>query len=237
MVPRTPRKPAPPPDNAPHLLVVDDDRRIRVLLRKYLSDNGFRVSVAEDAQQARQRLAGLAFDLIVLDVMMPGETGISFAQDLRSTSNVPVLMLTARGETQDRIDGLEAGADDYLPKPFEPRELLLRVQTILRRSHTPLEPAKNITFGRFEFDIDRGTLSENGAPVRLTTREIDMMKLFARTPGEALPRQALAAGAADISDRAVDVQINRLRRKIEPNPKEPLYLRTIRGEGYMFVPD
>lgn len=224
-------------DDAPHLLVVDDDRRIRELLKKYLSDNGFRVTAAEDAAQARTHMTGLTFDLIVLDVMMPGESGLTFAKSLRTTSDIPVLMLTARTEAEDRIEGLEAGADDYLPKPFEPRELLLRVQTILKRTNTRPQPQKNVTFGQFTFDIDRGMLMQNGSPVRLTTREIELMKFFARASGRALPREELTGGDVGISDRAVDVQINRLRRKIEPDPKEPRYLRTIRGAGYMFIPD
>jgi len=226
-----------PADDAPHLLIVDDDTRIRELLQKYLSDNGFRVTAAEDAGQARDRLAGLAFDLIILDVMMPGESGITFAKAFRLTSDVPVLMLTARTEAEDRIEGLEAGADDYLPKPFEPRELLLRVQTILRRTNTRPAPQKDVTFGDLTFDIERGLLTRGDAQVRLTTREVELMKLFARAAGRALPREELTAGDTGISDRAVDVQINRLRRKIEPDPKEPRYLRTIRGAGYMFVPD
>lgn len=234
---RTLRSPAPPADDAPHLLVVDDDRRIRELLRRYLSENGFRVSAAEDAAQARARMAGLAFDLIVLDVMMPGETGTEFARALRATSDVPVLMLTARTQAEDRIEGLEAGADDYLPKPFEPRELLLRVRTILKRVNTRPAPRREVTFGPFTFDIERGVLQRAGAPVRLTTRETELMKLFARAAGRSLAREDLTGGDQSISDRAVDVQINRLRRKIEPDPREPRYLRTIRGEGYMFIPD
>ncbi|MEQ8747849.1 response regulator transcription factor [Pyruvatibacter sp.] len=224
-------------DDAPHLLVVDDDRRIRELLKKYLADNGFRVTTAQDAAQARSRLEGLAFDLIVLDVMMPGESGVTFATRLRVTSDVPVLMLTARTEAENRIEGLEAGADDYLPKPFEPRELLLRIRTILKRANTRPQPKKQVTFGDLTFDIERGILTRNDTPVRLTTRETDLMTLFARAAGRALPREELTGGDPDISDRAVDVQINRLRRKIEPNPKDPRYLRTIRGEGYMFICD
>lgn len=231
------RRGSAPADDAPHLLIVDDDRRIRELLQKYLSDNGFRVTAAEHAAHARERLNGLAFDLIILDVMMPGESGITFARSLRTTSDVPVLMLTARTEAEDRIEGLEAGADDYLPKPFEPRELLLRVKTILRRTNTRPQPQKDVTFGGFTFDIERGLLTKEDKPVRLTTREIELMKLFTRAAGRALPREELTGGDAGISDRAVDVQINRLRRKIEPDPKEPRYLRTIRGAGYMFVPD
>ncbi len=231
------RKTTAPPDDAPHLLVVDDDRRIRELLKRYLSEQGYRVTTAEHAAQARERLAGLEFDLIVLDVMMPGETGFEFAKSLRTASDVPVLMLTARTESDDRIEGLEAGADDYLPKPFEPRELLLRIRTILKRVNTAPAPKKDVSFGPFRFEIDRGELTRDGRPVRLTTREIELLTLFARAAGRALAREDLTGGAIDISDRAVDVQINRLRRKIEPDPREPRYLRTIRGEGYMFVPD
>jgi len=226
-----------PADDAPHLLVVDDDRRIRELLKRYLSENGFRVSTAADAAQARARLSGLAFDLIVLDVMMPGETGIAFAHALRATSDVPVLMLTARTEPENRIEGLEAGADDYLAKPFEPRELLLRIRTVLKRVNA--QPAQHamLRFGSFTFDVARGQLDREGTPLRLTAREIELMKLFARAAGRPLAREDLTGGEATISDRAVDVQINRLRRKIEPDPGAPRYIRTVRGEGYMFVPD
>lgn len=231
------RRTAAPADDAPHLLVVDDDRRIRALLQRYLSENGFRVSATKDAAEARARMQGLAFDLVVLDVMMPGETGIEFARTLRAVSDIPVLMLTARTEAADRIEGLEAGADDYLPKPFEPRELLLRVRTILKRANARPAPRRDVTFGPFTFDIERGVLARDGAPVRLTTRETDLMRLFARAAGRSLAREDLTGGDGTISDRAVDVQINRLRRKIEPDPREPRYLRTIRGEGYIFIPD
>ena len=222
----------------PHILVVDDDDRIRDLLRRYMVQDGFRVTAASDAKAARKMMTMIDFDLAILDIMMPDEDGLSLLSSLRENGNdTPVMLLTARGLAEDRIEGLKRGADDYLPKPFEPRELLLRIQTILRRTQSRPQAARSVEFGELEFDVERGALARNGQPVRLTTREIELMKLFCRAVGRALPREELTGGDDTISDRAVDVQINRLRRKIEPDPREPRYLRTIRGAGYMFVPD
>jgi len=225
-----------PADDAPHILVVDDDRRIRELLKRYLSDNGFRVTTAEHAAEARARLEGLSFDLIVLDVMMPGESGLDLTRDLRRTSAVPILMLTARGEASDRIDGLERGVDDYLAKPFEPRELLLRICTILRRALAPgRQRHDEILLGPCRFNVTRGELWNGDTQVRLTTREIQLMRIFADNPGKPLSRLDLCDNEA--AERSIDVQINRLRRKIESDPRNPLYLQTVRGEGYALMPD
>lgn len=230
-------------DELQHILVVDDDNRLRELLRSYLSKNGFAVTAAEDARSARHSLESMEFDLIVLDVMMPGETGLEFARALRETSNdVPILMLTAMGEASDRIGGLEAGADDYLPKPFEPRELLLRIQTILRRTAMPA-PAQDtapahIRLGSHIFDRERTILLKDGAVVRLTTAEASLLSVLSGAPGEIMSRETLTDRCMiDGGDRAIDVQVTRLRRKIEPDPKTPRYLQTVRGRGYVLRPD
>jgi len=227
---------------APHILVVDDDRRLRELLRKYLAENGFRVTTAESAADARAKLASLAFDLLVLDVMMPGEDGFVFTRSLRTTMDVPILLLTARVEAEDRIDGLERGADDYLTKPFEPRELVLRITGILRRAQKP-EPAAPpvpgpLRLGPCVFDNARGELSRAGRPIRLAPSELRVLRTLAAAPGQAVSREDLRQGSgADGTVRAVDVQITRLRRKIEADPKAPRYLQTVRGSGYALVPD
>ena len=225
-----------------HLLVVDDDERIRGLLQKFLIRNGFLVSVARDGAQARRLLAGLEFDMIVLDVMMPGEDGISLTRDLRQKMQTPILLLTAKGETASRIEGFEAGADDYLGKPFEPKELLLRINAILRR--VPVVRAETVPkvlhLGPVRYDMDRGELWRGPDPVRLTATEAALMRLFSAHPGHAISREKLVAdlGRDDAAqERAVDVQITRLRRKIEDDPKQPRYLQTVRGEGYMLQPD
>jgi two-component system phosphate regulon response regulator OmpR len=226
----------PPPDNAPHLLVVDDDRRILELLSRYLVDHGYRVTTASNAAEARARLAGFAFDLLVLDVMMPGENGLDLARSIRTGSNVPILMLTARTEPVDRITGLETGADDYIGKPFEPRELLLRIGNILKRSEQSAPRTVEIAhFGDFEFHLARGELVRDGKPVRITDREREMLRVLAARAGETVPRQALTAPGVNASERAVDVQINRLRRKIERDPNDPVFLRTVRGIGYQLI--
>jgi two-component system phosphate regulon response regulator OmpR len=224
-----------------HLLVVDDDARIRRLLKRFLARHGFRVTEARDAAQARRLLEGLAFDLVVLDVMMPGEDGLSLARALRG--GAPVLMLTARGEAQDRIAGLESGVDDYLAKPFEPRELLLRIEAILRRAALAPdrpEPPRALMLGTLRYDVGRGALWRDGEPVRLTAAEAALMRRLAERPHAPLPRAALIGELGDdapASERAVDVQITRLRRKLEPDPRRPRYLQTVRGEGYMLAPD
>jgi len=221
---------------APHILVVDDDNRLRELLRKYLTDQGFRVTVAGDAKQARERLAGLAFDLIVCDIMMPGESGLALTQSLRRESNVPILLLTAMGEAQHRIAGLEQGADDYLAKPFEPRELVLRMQSVLRRSRDlrAQTPHRLLRFGPHAFDLDRRELRRGQEEIRLTAAEAELLVALAQRAGEAVSREELSQQpSAEGSGRAVDVQITRLRRKIEPDPRFPRYLQTVRGRGYM----
>ena len=224
--------------DSPHILVVDDDDRLRALLAKFLTENGFMVVTAEDAAEARTRLLTLSFDLIVLDLMMPGETGLDFATDLRARSPVPILMLTAMGEPEDRIAGLERGADDYLAKPFEPRELLLRIQSILRRMPKPAPPPAHVRLGEVVFERERRELRQNGSPVRLTDVEATLLDVLAARPGVILSREELMARmGARSGDRAVDVQVTRLRRKIEPDPKLPRYLQTVRGKGYVLRPD
>jgi two-component system, OmpR family, phosphate regulon response regulator OmpR len=224
-----------------HLLVVDDDDRIRDLLKEYLSRAGFRVTAAAGGAPARRLLATLDFDLAVFDVMMPGEDGFSLTRWLReqrgAAGKTPVLMLTARGEASDRIEGLRTGADDYLPKPFEPEELLLRIEAILRRAQDRPPPGGPLSLGRCRFDPDRGELACGGAPVRLTEAEVALLRHLARTPHEPVDRLELARGSVDPSGRAVDVQVTRLRRKIEEDPKAPRYLQTVRGVGYRLVPD
>lgn len=226
-----------------HLLIVDDDERIRGLLQKFLMRNGFLVSVARDAAQARRILGGLEFDMIVMDVMMPGEDGVTLTRDLRKKLTTPILLLTARGEAANRIEGLEAGADDYLVKPFEPKELLLRINAILRRvpQVRAAEPVRKVFhMGAVRYDADRGEMWRGEAQVRLTATEAQLMRVFAAQPGVALSREKLVgdAGRGDTAqERAVDVQITRLRRKIEDDAKAPRYLQTVRGEGYMLQPD
>ncbi|MEL6607396.1 MAG: response regulator [Pseudomonadota bacterium] len=231
-----------------HLLIVDDDERIRQLLQKYLMRNGFLVSAARDAAHARRVLSGLDFDLIVLDVMMPGEDGVSLCRDLRAERETPILLLTAKSETADRIAGLEAGADDYLAKPFEPQELLLRINAILRR--VPQEEAKAalpkvLHLGTLRYDVEASELWQGDARVRLTATEVQLMRIFSGRTGEPISRgnlveelgRAGAGGGGQAQERAVDVQITRLRRKLEADPKQPRYLQTVRGAGYMLQPD
>jgi two-component system phosphate regulon response regulator OmpR len=223
----------------PHLLVVDDDARLRELLRRYLSDQGFRITVAEDAAEARAKLDAFAFDLIVLDIMLPGESGTELTAALRKRSRVPILLLSALSEAGDRIAGLERGADDYLAKPFEPRELVLRIRTILRR--VPQEaapPVRHVRFGPHSFDLDRRLLRREEAEIRLTTAEADLLTALARAPGVPLSREALSQQSEPgTNSRTVDVQMTRLRRKIETDPRFPRYLQTVRGRGYMLVAD
>ncbi len=233
-------------DPQPHLLIVDDDERIRTLLAKFLMRHGFLVSTVRDASHAGRLMAGLEFDLLVMDVMMPGEDGISFTRTIREKSRVPILLLTAKGETEDRIRGLEAGADDYLAKPFEPKELLLRINSILRRMPEPVPVdtgPKVLHLGPVRYDVARAELWQGQTLIRLTGTEAQLMKLFAAQPGSPLSRSQLvedlgrSSGASAAQERAVDVQITRLRRKIEPDPKQPRYLQTVRGAGYMLAPD
>jgi two-component system, OmpR family, phosphate regulon response regulator OmpR len=229
-------RPAPLADDAPHLLIVDDDRGIRDLLSRYLHREGYRVTTADTAAEARAKLDGLRFDLLILDVMMPGETGFDLAKSIRNSSAVPILMLTARAEKESRIAGLELGADDYVAKPFEPRELSLRIANILKRaSPPPAPPAESVRFGPFLFHIGRGELRRGEKAIHLTDRERDMLRLLAAVPGETVTRLALAGNGASAGERAVDVQVNRLRRKIEADPANPLFVQTVRGIGYRLV--
>ncbi|WP_163268767.1 response regulator [Chelativorans alearense] len=221
------------PDDAPHLLVVDDDKRIRTLLHRFLGENGFRVTIAGDAKEARRKLEGLDFDLIILDVMMPGEDGVALTQSLRTQKTMPILMLTALSETENRVTGLEAGADDYLPKPFDPRELVLRVNSILRRSGQQMPPKlEQVVFGPYTFQIPRRELKRGGEPLKLTDREREIMAIFAERAGETIPRHELVGDESEVGERTIDVQINRLRRKIERDPSNPVWLQTVRGVGY-----
>ncbi len=220
-----------------HILVVDDDQRLRDLLREYLTQNDYLVTTAADAAEARARLVGLEFDLIVLDVMKPGENGLELTTSLRRTSQVPILLLTAMGEAEDRIKGLESGADDYLAKPFEPRELLLRIGSVLRRAAPAPETAEEIAFGDYCFNARRGELLRADEPVKLTSGEVALLRLFAGRPGQTVSRVELSQHGGGASERAIDVQITRLRRKIEPDPRNPRYLHTVWGEGYVLWPD
>lgn len=226
-------------DLQPHILVVDDDTRLRELLRDYLMKNDYRVSVAENADDARRFMVSLQYDLLVLDVMMPGETGLELAKSIRRTSDVPILMLTAMGEADDRIAGLEHGADDYLAKPFEPRELLLRLQGLLRRAG-PRQPdtgSEPLKFGDYMFDVTRGEMTCNGDVVHLTSSEVSVLRLFANRIGVTISRLEISENGGGGSERAVDVQIARLRRKIEPDARTPRYLQTVWGEGYVLWTD
>jgi two-component system phosphate regulon response regulator OmpR len=225
-----------------HLLVVDDDARLRALLQRFLAEQGFRVTAAADAAAARKALSGLAFDLIVLDVMMPGENGLELAESLRREGQeVPIIMLTARGAPDDRIAGLEAGVDDYLGKPFDPRELALRIRTILRRAAPPAAtepPVAPVQIGLRWFDVQRSELRGPDGPVRLTGGETALLSALARRPGEVLSREEIAAalGTPEAGERAIDVQVTRLRRKIEADPREPRFLQTVRHRGYVLRP-
>ncbi|WP_159807931.1 response regulator [Litoreibacter roseus] len=230
--------------NDAHLLIVDDDERIRTLLRQFLSRNGFWTTAARDTDHARRLLEGLDFDLIVLDVMMPGDDGITFTRELRKKMETPILLLTAKGESTDRISGLEAGADDYVAKPFEPKELLLRINAILRRvpaSEATVEAPKVINLGEIRYDTERAEMWHGDDMVRLTATEVALMRIFSTAPGEPFSRaqlvEDLGRDRGQAQERAVDVQITRLRRKIEADPKQPRYLQTVRGAGYMLTHD
>jgi two-component system phosphate regulon response regulator OmpR len=233
-------------DLEPHLLVVDDDARLRELLRRYLSENGFRVTAAAEAGEARANLASFAFDLIVLDVMMPGDSGLDLTRELRGYTSVengrrpyiPILLLTAMGEPEDRVNGLEQGADDYLAKPFEPRELVLRIRNILERRGAVDDASRSLRFGAFRFDPARGELFRGGEIVRLTAAEAGLLSSLAARRGEAVSREDLSQSAQFRGNiRNVDVQMTRLRRKIEPDPRYPRYLQTVRGTGYALKPE
>ncbi|AWM86208.1 response regulator [Microvirga sp. 17 mud 1-3] len=229
------------PDHAPHVLVVDDDRRLRDLLARFLTENGYRITTAASAAEARSKAESFVFDALVLDVMMPGESGFDYARSLRKESQIPILMLTARADAADRVTGLEIGADDYLPKPFEPRELLLRLGNILKRA-VPSEIASSETpemvrFGPFTYRFDRGELRRGDELVRITEREREILTILGSRAGDNVQREELAGNGIAANERTVDVQINRLRRKIEIDPANPIFLQTVRGVGYRLVID
>lgn len=225
-------------DRPPHLLLVDDDDRIRDLLKRYLSQAGARVSAAADAAGARKLLEGMDFDLLILDVMMPIEDGFSLAESVRKSSKVPILLLTARGLAEDRIRGLSIGADDYVAKPFEPAELALRINAILRRTVANRgETPEVISFGPFAFNSARGELTRDGATVRLTEAEVAMLRVLAARPGEVVSREEMAKRTGAGLERSVDVQVTRLRRKMETDPRAPIFLQTVRGVGYRLAAD
>lgn len=224
-------------EQAPHILVIDDDDRIRTLLKRFLTENGLRVSAAKNAAEARDLLGGVEFDLLVIDVMMPGMSGLELTEKIRAASNVPILLLTARGLAEDRIEGLERGADDYLSKPFEPRELVLRIQALLRRSRPIARDRKVLTFGDATFELGRGELRRDGELIKLTAGELALLRVLAAKPGEAISRLALAEQTSTPMERSIDVQITRIRKKIEDDPRTPIFLQTVRGVGYMLIPD
>jgi two-component system phosphate regulon response regulator OmpR len=224
-------------DDAPHILVVDDDERLRALLKQYLGEQGFFVSTAAQTREAEELMAAFAVDAMVLDVMMPGETGLAYAARLKD-GNIPVLLLTARGEVEDRIAGLEAGAADYLAKPFAPRELLLRLENLLARNQKTNASARSVGFGDYMFELASGRLSRSGEAIYLTSSESDCLKILAASAGTAVSREQIAGSLGDVGNvRSVDVQINRLRKKIEPQPGKPVYLQTVRHAGYVLYAD
>lgn len=227
-------------EDAPHILLVDDDARLAALAGRYLSEQGFRVTRAASAAEAREKLRAMAFDLMVLDVMMPGETGLDLTTSLRAerTPPMPILLLTARDTPEDVLAGFEAGADDYLGKPFDPRVLVARLRAMLRRAQPPAAPAGPLPLGEASFDSGRGELVSPNSRVRLTGAELSLLTTLAARPHEIFSREALAAalGLDDVNERAIDVQVTRLRRKIEPDPREPRFLQTVRGKGYVLKP-
>ena len=230
------------PDHAPHILVVDDDRRVRELLSRYLKEQGFRVTAAANVAEARLRSQSFVFDALVLDVMMPGESGFDYAKSVRETSRVPILMLTARSNPNDRVTGLEIGADDYLPKPFEPRELILRLNNIINRRAPEAASGQNgsgrsVSFGPFVYRLDRGELRRGDELVRISEREREILTMLAEAEGGSVEREVLAGSGGTAAERTIDVQINRLRRKTEPDPANPSFLQTVRGIGYRLVID
>jgi two-component system phosphate regulon response regulator OmpR len=230
------------PDHAPHVLVVDDDRRVRELLARFLFEQGFRVTSAGNVPEARTKAQCFVFDALVLDVMMPGESGFDYAREVRKSSRVPILMLTARSNPNDRVMGLEIGADDYLPKPFEPRELILRLSNIIKRRSEGEDGRAvghdTVTFGPFSYRIDRGELRREDEIIRITEREREILTILAQAAGANVEREALAGGGGGLAaERSIDVQINRLRRKTEVDPANPLFLQTVRGVGYRLAVD
>lgn len=225
------------PDDAPHVLVVDDDQRIRDLLARYLYENGFRVTTSKDAESAKAAMRGLSFDLVLVDWMMPGQSGLDLARELKATKDVPLCMLTAQSDPDQRITGLEAGVDDYIIKPFEPRELLLRLRNILRRGQASSHAGEEIRMGAYIFHVGRGDLKRDDESIKITERERDLLRLFASRPGVPIPRHELSTDDSTGSERTIDVQINRLRRKIENDPSNPVYLQTVRGKGYILYTD
>ncbi|MBS1186259.1 MAG: ompR [Burkholderiaceae bacterium] len=240
--------PATNPNHGAKILVVDDDVRLRDLLRRYLTEQGFQVIVAENAQSMNRLWLRERFDLLVLDLMLPGEDGLSICRRLRGGGDkTPIIMLTAKGEDMDRIIGLEMGADDYLPKPFNPRELVARISAVLRRigpdevPGAPSETPQSFSFGEFTLDLGTRTLKKNGEPVSLTTGEFSVLKVFARHARQPLSREKLMSLARgreyEVYDRSLDVQISRLRKLIEPDPANPLYIQTVWGLGYVFIPE
>lgn len=218
------------------VLVIDDDTRIRNLLGRFLEENNFTVAMAKDAAEARQIMQQSSFDLLIVDVMMPNENGVELTASVRKTSRVPIIILTARGDSDDRIAGLEAGADDYLPKPFEPKELLLRINNVLKRAGNSIQnfsaaPA-TFSFGEFTFSPEQSRLKKGDEFVYLTESEVKILTVLCKEQGKAISRETLSALCGDVDDRTIDVQITRLRKKIEQNPKQPQYLQTVRNYGY-----
>tara|TARA_B100002051_G_C16730079_1_gene637718 strand:- start:2003 stop:2713 length:711 start_codon:yes stop_codon:yes gene_type:complete len=220
-----------------HLLIVDDDKRIRELIKDYLLDDSFYISTASSAVEARMKIENFVYSLIILDITMPGEDGLSLTKSIRNNNNVPILLLTARGDPQDRILGFESGADDYLAKPFEPRELLLRVKSILRRNQPNIKNNKNeIVMGSVSFDLNRGELKKDNKAIKLTSTELKLLKILTSERGITVTRHKLSQETG-VSDRSIDVQVTRLRKKIEIDPKNPRFLQTVWGSGYTLMPD
>ncbi len=224
-------------EDAPHILIVDDDDRIRALLKRFLKDNDYHASATGNAAEARKMMEGISFDLMILDVMMPGEDGFQLTSALREVTNMPIILLTARGQPEDRIEGLELGADDYLAKPFEPRELLLRIKNLLKRQSAQSARQTEFTFGGCQFNPDKGELRRDGNIVRLTSGELALLRALVQKPGAPISRAALAEKTSAALDRSIDVQVTRLRRKIEQDPRTPLLLQTVRGVGYALMVD
>ena len=216
-----------------HILVIDDDTRLRTLLGRFLEENGFQVSLAKDTDEAKKMIQELMFDLLIVDVMLPNENGVDFTSDLRKFSKIPVIMLTARGEFDDRIKGLEAGADDYLQKPFEPKELLLRINNILKRMSVTQDPKNICCFGEFTFNLAESRLKKGEEFIHITDSEAKILNILCKEKGNSVSREKLSALCGGIDDRSIDVQITRLRKKIETNPKQPHYLQTVRNHGYV----